>query len=207
VDYFPIFVDLKQKKCLVIGGGEIACRKVEDLSAAQARVTVIAREVLPALAQMAPAVTIVQRPFEERDISRAYLLIIAATDDQAVNQAVAAAAAREGVLCNVVDQPALCSFIVPAVLQRGRIITAVSTAGSSPAFAAKVRDQIAATIGEEYGVISEFLPGLRAQVKQRYPDLRERQRFWGSFFATDLVALVKEHGVEGLEQRAREIIG
>src|SRR5207248_4609739 len=150
--YYAAFLDLRGRDCLVVGGGEVGWRKVEALLEAGARVTVVSPEAVPALREAAAAARIrwLSRDYERGDAG-AYFLVVAATDDLEAQRAVFADAEAAGRPCNVVDVPELCSFIVPALLQRGEVTVAVSTGGASPTLAQRIRDRIAACIGEEYG--------------------------------------------------------
>jgi precorrin-2 dehydrogenase/sirohydrochlorin ferrochelatase len=170
--YYPITVQLDGRPCLVIGGGEVAERKVEALLAAGARVTVVAPALTAELAALAETHEIVHHPRSYRpgDV-RGAQLAIAATDDPEVQRAVAAEAEAAGVLLNVVDVPALCTFIAPAVVQRGEVSIAVSTGGASPALAHRVRTEIEARFGPEYGLFAQILRRLR----ERLPPSPERQ--------------------------------
>jgi uroporphyrin-III C-methyltransferase / precorrin-2 dehydrogenase / sirohydrochlorin ferrochelatase len=206
MDYFPIFINLKDKKCLVVGGGSVAVRKIESLLSAHAQVTVIAESVLPQLARDFPGLHLINRRFEENDITYEYALVVAATDDRAVNDSVFRAAEKAGVLCNVVDQPELCSFILPSVFERGKIIAAVSTSGASPYLAADLKNRIATMIGDEYTLLSEFLADVRDMIKGRLSNPDERKKFWERFFAEDPALIARREGKPGLEKRLNGIL-
>lgn len=177
--YFAAFLDLRDRPCVVVGGGMIGLRKVEGLLAAGARVTLITPEAVPELRALAEQGTIVwlRRPFAPGDL-RECRLVVAATNDAAANRAIFAEAEALGRLCNVVDVPELCSFILPALLRRGEVTVAVSTAGASPTLAQRIRDRIAAAIGEEYGRMAALLRSLRPAVHHRWPDEETRKRAW-----------------------------
>jgi precorrin-2 dehydrogenase/sirohydrochlorin ferrochelatase len=154
--YYPVFLDLRGRRCVVVGGGEVALRKVDGLLAAGAKVTVVA----PRIHEMPPGVTVLQRGFAPADLDGAFFAI-SATDDRAVNSAVAAEAEARGIPVNVVDVPAESSVILPAVVRRGEFVLAVSTGGASPAFARLLRERLEAEFGEEYGELIAFLKALR----------------------------------------------
>ncbi len=137
---YPVFLDLHGADALVVGGGTVALRKVEGLLAAGAQVTVVAPAIDPAI--IALGVTGCRRAYAPGDLA-GRLLVITTTDDPAVNAAVAADARSAGVLVNSADDPANCTFILPAVARRGRVVAAVSSGGASPALAQHVRDRIA----------------------------------------------------------------
>ena len=144
VSYYPVFLDLRGRPCLVVGGGAVAHAKIVGLLRAGATVTVVARTVVEAIEAFAARgeVTIVSRPYASEDI-RGFGLVVAATDQPEVNRRVAGDARSANALVNVVDAPEISRFIAPAVLERGDLQVAVSTSGVSPAFAAFVRDRVA----------------------------------------------------------------
>jgi len=150
-DYFAAFLDLRRRRCLVVGGGEIGERKARALLACGAEVTVVSPTVTPGLAALAIVERVVERrrPFRRSDL-RGCALVVATTGNPEVDDAVAALARRARVLVNVVDRPERCDFIVPSVLQRGQLQIAVSTGGRSPALAREIRRRLEARFGPEY---------------------------------------------------------
>jgi precorrin-2 dehydrogenase / sirohydrochlorin ferrochelatase len=151
-DYFPAFLDLRGRRCLVVGGGEIGERKTHALLDCGARVTIVSPSVTTRLAALAASGRLVHRarPFRRSD-PRGCALAVAATGDPRVDRVVAAAARRWRALVNVVDRPQHCDFIVPAVLRRGELQIAVSTGGRSPAIAREIRRRLERFFGPEYG--------------------------------------------------------
>jgi precorrin-2 dehydrogenase/sirohydrochlorin ferrochelatase len=150
-DYFAAFLDLRGRRCLVVGGGEIGERKARALLQCGAQVTVVSPAVTRGLAALAAAGRVVdrRRTFRRSDL-RGCALVVAATGDPSVDAAVAALGRRGRVLVNVVDRPELCDFILPSVLQRGELQIAVSTGGRSPALAREIRRRLEALFGPEY---------------------------------------------------------
>src|SRR4030042_230398 len=145
--YYPIFLDLKGKRCIVVGGGSVAERKVEMLLEHETSVTVISPELSPKLQHLADqgAIKTITRNYQKGDLKGAFL-VIAATDDPSVNAAVAGQARKQRALVNVVDDPRASDFIVPSMVRRGDITIAISTAGKSPALARKLRSLLEATL-------------------------------------------------------------
>jgi siroheme synthase-like protein len=192
VQYYPVFLDLRGRPCAVVGGGAVAARKVEGLLAAGARVTVVSPEATPALIALAETHEIVwhQRPYRRGDLAGA-ALAYAATGDERVHAQVAAEAAESGVWLNVVDRPALCAFIVPALLRRGAITVAVSTGGASPALAQRLRDDLERAVGSEYAVAATILAKLRPLVGEREPDQTVRARMFTALVASPLLDAVR----------------
>lgn len=178
MDYLPIFLDLRHHPCLVIGGGQVAARKVALLLQAEAAITVVAPELCPALQDLLAQGRIVHQacPFAESHVQGAHL-VVAATDEQAVNAQASALCQALAIPVNVVDQPELCSFIMPAIVDRSPVLIAVSTGGSSPVLARLLRARLEAVIPFGYGRLASFAAQLRETVKQRLPQAR-RLRFW-----------------------------
>lgn len=186
--YYPVFLRLAGEPCVVIGGGEVAERKVESLLAAGARVTVVAPALTPGLSQRAARSEILHRPrpYRDGDLAGARLAY-AATDDEAVHAELAGAAAAAGVPLNVVDRPQWCSFIVPAVLRRGDLAVAVSTGGGSPALAGRARDAIGSALGPEWERALDVLALLRQHLQAQALPSPERQRILTGLAASDLI--------------------
>lgn len=156
--YYPVFLNLRGRRCLVVGGGRVARRKVEGLLEAGAEVTVVA----PACVPMPPGAHIEQRAFQPEDVT-GVMLVFAATDDPAVNAAVAQDADARGIPVNVADDAERCSMLIPAVVRRGALRIAVSTGSASPALAQELRKELEAHYGQEYGELVELLGELRRE--------------------------------------------
>jgi precorrin-2 dehydrogenase len=190
--YYPVFLRLGGERCVVIGGGEVAERKVDSLLAAGARVTVVAPALTPALAERLARgeITHFHRVYRDGDLDGARLAY-AATDDEELHAALAAAAAAAGVMLNVVDRPQWCSFIVPAVLRRGELTIAVSTGGGSPALAGRVRDDIGHHLGPEYERALDILARLREHLQAQALPSAERQRILRELVASELLECLR----------------
>jgi len=178
MDFLPIFLDVREQPCLVVGGGEVAARKCALLLRAGARVTVLAPELSAAFDDDLAAARIAHRAagFRDQDLD-GIALAIAATGDQAVNRAVAAAARARRIPVNVVDQPALCSFILPSIIERAPLIVAVSSGGASPVLARLLRARLETLIPAGYGRLASLAGEFRDRVKARFKP-SERRRFW-----------------------------
>ena len=155
---YPIFLDLSERRCVVVGGGEVANRKARKLLQARAEVVVISPEVMPELESVAAEVH--RRTYEEGDLEGAYLAF-AATDAREVNAAVAGEAKERGIPVNVADRPSDGDFALPSVLRRGRLQVAVSTGGASPALAREIRGELEEIFGPEWAGLVEELYGAR----------------------------------------------
>lgn len=166
--YYAAYLNLRDRKCVVVGGGAVAERKVRALLECEASVTVISPELSPGLGLLRSQADFLLRLYQEGDLEGAFLAI-AATDDREVNRQVAGEARRKGVLVNVVDDPDYCDFIVPSVVRRGELSVAISTGGRSPALARKVREALEAFLGPEYEELLALLAEARQQYKGRVP--------------------------------------
>lgn len=163
--YFPVFLNVSGKKCVVVGGGQVALRKVKTLLERGADVEVISPDVCPGLNKLAESgqITVHRRRYEPGDLATAFMAI-AATDNSDINQAVVKESRRSGVLANVVDDAEGSDFITPSYLQRGNIIIAISTAGSSPALARKIRTRLEKDFGEEYASLAHVIEDVRREL-------------------------------------------
>ena len=159
---YPVNLIVAGRRCVVVGGGAVAARKVDGLIAAGAEVVVVAPEISEQI--RARGVRLVERPYRTGDLDEAWLAIVA-TDDPEVNRAVYAEGEAARMWVNAADDPAACSFTLPAVVRRGPVMVAVSTAGRSPALASWLRDEVAAQVGPEVGLLAEWLSEARGQLK------------------------------------------
>jgi precorrin-2 dehydrogenase / sirohydrochlorin ferrochelatase len=178
--FYMACLKLKDRRCVVVGGGEVGLEKVEGLLACDATVALIAPTATAALGEHARegAIEWQQRPYAgEQDLHGA-LLAIAATDDTEVNIAVYEDAERRAMLVNVVDVPPLCNFILPAIVRTGPLAIAISTAGASPALAKRMKREIAAAFGEPYAQLAIMLNDARGWAKGTLPTYQERKEFF-----------------------------
>jgi precorrin-2 dehydrogenase/sirohydrochlorin ferrochelatase len=174
-DYFPAFLDLRGRRCLVVGGGLIGERKTRDLLTCSANVVVVSPALSVGLTELVERGHVVHRArsFRGSDV-RGCAVVVAATGVSAVDSAVAEAARRHRALVNVVDRPALCDFIVPSVLRRGELQIAVSTGGRSPALAREIRREIEGIFGSEYADLVDHVGAARSRARARVSTLRDR---------------------------------
>ncbi len=178
MDYLPIFLDVRDRPCLVVGGGEVAARKAAALARAGARVKVVAPSLGAAFAAQIAAGKAEHRAasFTPEQVA-GHAVVVAATDDDAVNRAVAAAARERNIPVNVVDRPALCSFIMPSIVSRPPVVVAVSSGGASPVLARLLRARLESFIPAGYGRLAALAGAFRGAVKSRFKPA-ERRRFW-----------------------------
>jgi uroporphyrin-III C-methyltransferase/precorrin-2 dehydrogenase/sirohydrochlorin ferrochelatase len=179
MDHLPLFVDLKQRPCLVVGGGETARRKIDLLLRAGANVYIVAPELSPGTKSLVEdhGLGVVPRSFRPGDVEGNYL-VIAATNDVEVNKTVYEMCVSRHILINSVDQPTISSVIFPSIIDRSPVLIAVSTGGRSPTLARVVRGWIEARLPARLGALAEFVGDRRERVKARLAGVSERQTFW-----------------------------
>ncbi|TFH08356.1 MAG: uroporphyrinogen-III C-methyltransferase [Nitrosomonadales bacterium] len=179
MDFLPIFIDIRNRNCLVIGGGKVAARKIDLLSRAGARITVIAPELdTESLEQLRQGIFVhYAETFTPAHLNNA-TLVIAATNDRLVNQQISDAAKKLRIPINVVDNPDLCSFIMPSIIDRSPILVAVSSSGKSPVLARLLRARLETMIPEAYGRLATYAANFRAQVRQHFSHPEKRRMFW-----------------------------
>ncbi|MDY6824992.1 MAG: bifunctional precorrin-2 dehydrogenase/sirohydrochlorin ferrochelatase [Thermodesulfobacteriota bacterium] len=163
--YYPVCLDIRDKQCLVVGGGSVATRKVESLLAYSGSVSVVAPTVTETLATMAEngRITLARRGYDATDADDVFL-IIGATNDARLNRKIKSDADERNILCNIADFPEACNFILPSVIQRGDFQVTISTAGKSPAFAKHMRKQMETQFGQEYGVFLDLMGVIRGKL-------------------------------------------
>ena len=205
--FYPVFLNLRGRRAVVIGGGAVAEQKVRGLLAAGAHVTVVSPETTVGLSTLAAenGIELRRRPYRAGDLAGAWLAI-AATDDRTVNASVWAEAERAGVPLNAVDDVEHCSFIAPAIHREGDITVAVSTSGKSPALAARLRRRIANMIGGAEARFCALLGELRPDLAARVPDARTRTALWYRIVDSDAIEFVRRGDMEGARGRIDELI-
>ncbi len=184
MNYLPIFIDIKQKPCLVVGGGDIAYRKMTLLLKANAQVTCFDQSACANVQALADQgkITLIKRNFEAGDINT-QTLIISATNNTQVNAQVSQLAHSANIPVNVVDSPDLCSFIMPSIVDRSPIIIAISSAGKTPVLARLIRAKLESTIPHAYGKLAELAGSFRDQVKAKFTNIEDRRFFWERAFS------------------------
>lgn len=191
MDLLPIFLNIKNKKCVIVGGGEVAYRKASLLLRAGADLHIVAASLSDELRQLCVAhdSVITEREFQEVDLTGA-TLVVAATDDLATNQRVSVLSTERGIPVNVVDQPHLCSFIMPSIVDRSPIVVAISSGGSSPILTRKLKELNETMIPGRINKLAELLGSYRERVKKEIGDFSERIRFWENVLDSEIPELV-----------------
>ena len=189
MDHLPIFCQLRDRDCLLVGGGDVAERKARLLLDAGARLTVNSRQFTPQFQVWAEAqmLTLAQGDFNPALLDNCWLAI-AATDDDVVNQQVSEAAESRRIFCNVVDAPRQASFIMPSIIDRSPLMVAVSSGGTSPVLARLLREKLESLLPLHLGQIARYAGQLRSRVKKQFATVGERRRFWEKLFVNDRLA-------------------
>lgn len=198
--YYPVFLSLQDRPCVVVGGGRVAEQKVRPLLESQAPVTVVSPEVTPGLRELAQqgAIEWSERAYQEGDLAGAFIAF-AATGDAAVNRQVAAEAQAQRVPANVADAPSLGQFIVPSIVRRGEVIVAISTGGASPALARKLKEELATAAEMAWADLAPLLAQARAELRQR--GVRVTPDHWQACLTSDLLALYRGGRHEEAQER------
>jgi uroporphyrin-III C-methyltransferase/precorrin-2 dehydrogenase/sirohydrochlorin ferrochelatase len=201
--YFPLFMDTAGLNCLVVGAGEVAARKVELLLKTQAQVTVVAPQACNTIQLLAQSnnIQLQLRPFAEQDLQHIKLAYIA-TDSPELNFTIAAQAKAQGILTNVVDEPAYCDFITPSIVDRSPIVVAISSGGVAPVLLRYLRQKLETWIPANIAKLGEFFERFRERVKQGTPDVDARRRFWETVMDGGIAELV----MQGAEKQAGELL-
>jgi precorrin-2 dehydrogenase/sirohydrochlorin ferrochelatase len=206
--YFPVFLDLKEKLCIVVGGGSVAERKVKNLLQAGARVKVISPELTPPLSRLRDEKKIahLSRSYRKKDL-RGALLAIAATNNRPINERVFREATADRIPVNVVDDPAHSSFIVPSLVKKKDLMVAISTSGRSPALARILRQKLEKEIGPEYGRFLRLLGAVRKKVIPQGLGQQRNQKIFRRLVKEDLLPLIKGKNFRELDRRLAVILG
>ena len=184
MEHLPIFINIKQKPTLVVGGGDIALRKINLLLKAQAKVDCLSPLFCEDINNLFKdgQITLIKKSFEHTDI-KDYSVIIAATDDSSVNSSISSIAHDKRIPVNVVDSPDLSSFIMPSIVDRSPVIIAVSSAGKAPVLARIIRAKLETVIPSAYGILAEIAGEYRQRVKDRFSKIKDRRAFWEATFS------------------------
>ena len=202
--YYPILLNIQDKKCLVVGGGNVAWRKVCSLKEAGARVTVVSPEFCHEM-EKETGIERIQQKYDEGFLN-GVLVVVASTDDEEVNKKVYYDAVKRGILVNVVDMPEFCSFIVPATISRGDLSISISTGGASPALARNIRENLEKQFGDEYGEFAKLLSETRRKIISEVSDESIRRDILQRIADLDMLDVVKEKGIAEAKKKILGII-
>jgi len=203
MDHLPIFINIRKKPCIVIGGGDIALRKINLLLKAQAKVDCLSPLFSRGIKNLSKDghITLINKSFDQTDI-KDYSIIIAATDDSSVNSSISAIAQVKKIPVNVVDSPELSSFIMPSIVDRSPLIIAVSSSGKAPVLSRIIRAKLETVIPSAYGILADIAGEYRQKVKDRFSTIKDRRAFWEAVFS----GVIAEKVFSGRISEAKEDI-
>jgi len=205
--YYPVLLDIRNRAAVVIGGNEVAAEKAAALAACGAQVTVISQEFCDALQAQAErgAVKLCQRPFTSDDLAGAFVVITASNDPNLAGT-IWSATQHSGQLVNSVDQPERCSFILPSILRRGPLTIAVSTEGTSPSLAKRIRQQLEQRFSAAYVPYLRLAAAARARLRAGGVSYEERDKFFSEFFASDALMRLEQHNCKAAAETTARLL-
>ena len=204
--YYPVMLDIKEKNCLVIGGGQVALRKITSLLSYSAKVHVISDELCEELKNyyQEGKINWIQKKFEPGDIKNA-VLVFAATDSKEVKQNIAKEARANDILVNIADSPELCDFIVPSIVEQGDLTITISTNGKSPALAKKIKEDLEKEFGPYYAKFINILGNLREKASKEIPDIALREKLYKELIYSDIINLIEENKEDKALEKANKL--
>jgi precorrin-2 dehydrogenase/sirohydrochlorin ferrochelatase len=206
--YYPVHLDIKNRNCLVVGGGAVGTRKVNTLLACGARVTVVSPDPAQQLKKMAAegSITLKERAYRTVDLEDMFL-VIGATDDEMLNRQISEEAEQIGILCNIADRPEACNFILPSVVQRGDLVITISTSGQSPALAKRLRRKLEAQFGEEYADFLLLMGAIRKKLLSQAHEPEAHKALFNQLIDSDLIELLRTGQRKQLNLLLYKILG
>ena len=208
MQYYPLFLDVRGKKCVVVGGGGVGARKAGTLARAGGVVTVVSLHFsrrLNTLAETLP-ITLTQKSYDPSDLTSAFI-VIAATDSRTLNRRVREDARRDNILCNIIDQPETSDFLVPAVVNQGDLSIAVSTTGKSPALAKHLRKELAKTFGPEYARFLVLMGNLRQALLHEDHNPEGHKTIFRELIHRGVIELIRDGGHDQIDSILYEVTG
>ena len=203
--YYPVFLDIADKKCVVVGGGEVAARKVKRLIDCGAKVSVVSPELNSELVALKDAGRIIHITGEYlSEFICGAALVVGATDDEKTNLVISHDAREKGIPVNIVDDPQKCDFILPSIVERGDLVIAIGTGGNSPALARHLREELEARYGEEYAIFLRILGSLRSQMTK---NAGVGKSWFDTLISSGILELIKQKDWEKVKKTVREITG
>jgi precorrin-2 dehydrogenase/sirohydrochlorin ferrochelatase len=206
--YYPVNLDIQNRKCLVVGGGDVGTRKVMTLLDCGAKVIVVSPEVTEKIEEVSNKglIKLERRGFKPSDLDKMFL-VIGATDNPELNRRIHTGAERLGMLCNIADRPEVCNFILPAIVNRGDLIIAISTSGKSPAFAKKLRKDLEKKFGTEYAEFLTLMGGIRTKLLSEDHEPEAHKHVFENLIKRDLITLIKHRDIAAINSLLLEILG
>jgi len=206
--FYPVYLRLDGKLCVVIGGGNVAYRKVLTLLEYGGSVRLVSDSIIPDLEKLVQEQKLEyhSKEFSADDLSGAFV-VIGATDNPSVNALIYKTASSKGMLVNIVDSPDECNFIVPSIVRSGDLCISISTGGKSPALAKKTRKKLQEEFGDEYAVFLKMMGDMRPKVIENNPNLAERMELFSRVVESDAMELIKSGKTEEAKKKMMEMLG
>lgn len=206
-EYYPVLLYLKGKRCVVVGGGRVAERKVTSLVRANAIITVVSPDLTKSLRQMVERKKIcyINDCFKEKYLKEAFL-VIGASDNSEINQRIFEAATKKNKLVNIVDCPNKCNFMVPSTIEQGDLLISISTGGKSPALAKKIRKELEKQYGRAYKDFLSLMGEFRHKILSQFPDRKQRNKIFQALVDSEILDLFDKGLNQKAERKAEEIV-
>lgn len=206
--YYPVHLDINNRKVLVVGGGGVGTRKVRTLLACGARVTVVSLEASPQLRDLATSGEIIlkKRSYQSDDLSGMFL-VVGATNDEKLNRQISGDADRLNTLCNIADRPEVCNFILPSIVRREDLVITISTSGKSPALAKKLRKALENQFGEEYGTLLRLMGAIRNKLLRQAHEPEAHKPLFEKLLNSNLIGMIQENRTDDINALLSDILG
>jgi precorrin-2 dehydrogenase len=208
MQYYPIFLDIKGRNCLVVGGGDVGTRKVDMLLKCGASVTVVSTDATEKLARLSKEqrITLIIRGYTSSDLDDRFL-VIGATNNEPLNQQISRDAEKRNLLCNIADRPSVCNFILPAIVEQGDLVLAVSTSGKSPAFAKKLRQDLENQFDEAYAVFLDLMGAIRNRLLKQKHAPEEHKPLFKQIIESDIITWIQNRQFEAIDALLLDVLG
>jgi precorrin-2 dehydrogenase/sirohydrochlorin ferrochelatase len=206
--YYPVHLNIKNRNCLLVGGGAVGTRKVNTLLECGARVTVVSPDPTPQLTNLASegSITLKKRAYRSDDLTGIFL-VIGATDDESLNRQVSKDAERAHTLCNIADRPEVCNFILPSIVRRGDLVITISTSGKSPALAKQLRQKLETQFGKEYAEFLLLLGAIRKKLLSQAHEPEAHKGLFNKLIDSNILNLIHEGKKEDINALLYNILG
>ena len=206
--YYPVYIELREQPCVVMGGGKISEGKVDGLLAVRAKVTVISPDLTPHLYDLAEQkqIAYLPRTYQPGDLTGAFL-VICATDQAEINHQVWQEASANHQLVNVVDDTPRCNFIAPSILRKGDLTIAISTSGKAPALAVRLKEHFQRELGPEYERFLELAGELREPLARHVPDFETRKSLWYELVDSEILGVLARGDITAAREIISHIVG
>ena len=208
MQYYPVHLDIKNRNCLIVGGGAVGTRKVNTLLECGAHVTVVSPDPTSQLARLASeaSITLKRRAYRSDDLSGMFL-VIGATDDETLNLQISKDAERAHILCNIVDRPEVCNFILPSIVRRGDLVITISTSGKSPALAKNLRQKLETQFGREYADFLLLMGAIRQKLLSQSHEPEAHKALFNQLIDSDLIQLMQAGKTAEINSLLYKILG